>query len=563
MRCPNRNGYCLCTAAIALAVVLAPAAASGQARGPVRSGSVKPVLQPAAATPSTAARRQIPLLTPVGEAAFQALKARAASSRAPGADQQLSPSIRPNSADITTSFVGLNISTAANHGFSFVPPDPQVAKSPTKVLELTNSAARLFTTSGGVVQTADLNTFFGASTTDGILFDPKIVYDRNATNRRFYAVALQQSGGPPQVSFIWLAVSRSADPANLDFASWCHYNIPGIYNGGTTNASWADYPGLGTAADALLISHNQFRFSDNTFTFALVHAFRKLVAANNASSCPTVPFFLFQPSGTIGDGTTFTLQPVQQISNPSSFSGTTNPSYLINTIFGTSSTYRVTRIRNLGTSTPTFQQVDVAGNFTYSIPPGAVQSGSGLLLDTGDNRATEAAGKGNNLWGAHATGCSIGGSNVACGRAVRLIAGQSGTGAPTATISQQRTIGQASSYFFWPGIAVNLDETTLLDFHYVSPSATNGRLSSWWTIKDLGNTFYGSISPLTTGTCAQTTNRTGDYTGADVDGSDGKSFWLASERATAVSGFGCSWQTQIAKVVPGNIIVESAPVADR
>ena len=119
------------------------------------------------------------------------------------------------------------------------------------MLEATNSAVRLFTNVGGVIQTKNLNTFFGAPVGDGLLFDPKTYYDRNAANRRHYVAALQVSGRGDSnignnISRIWLAISRSPDPANLNAANWCRYAINGQLNAGTTNANWADYPGLGT-----------------------------------------------------------------------------------------------------------------------------------------------------------------------------------------------------------------------------------------------------------------------------------------------------------------------------
>lgn len=93
-------------------------------------------------------------------------------------------------ASVPTSFVGLNQVNAGG----FIPPDTIVGKSNTRVLEAVNVSLRLFTTTGGVLATKTLNNFFGTSTSQGILFDPKVYFDRNATNRRFYVVALQQTG---------------------------------------------------------------------------------------------------------------------------------------------------------------------------------------------------------------------------------------------------------------------------------------------------------------------------------------------------------------------------------
>jgi hypothetical protein len=450
----------------------------------------------------------------------------------------------------STSFVGLDRPSAANNGFVFFPPDTIVAKSVTRVLEAANSAVRLFDTVGNVIETRDLNTFFAASTTNGLLFDPKVYFDQNAANRRFYVVALQKKGSSDRsgVSRIWLAVSRSLDPPDLNPANWCRYNINGKRNAGTSLSSWADYPGLGVGADALVISANQFRFSDNSFTFAIVRVLNKLIAANNDSSCPSIPLFTFQPSGVAGDASTFTLQPVQHYTSPSSFSGTTNPAYLLSTVFGTSATYRVWQVRNVGGGSPTLRVVNVTGSYVYGVQPDAPQSGSSLLLDTGDNRMTQAAGVGDAISGVHGTLCNInGGASESCVRFVRISVGQNGSSL-TASINQQQTFGGgAGVFYFWPGIAVNGVEETAVAFHRSSGASY---LSSYWTIKALASTTFEAASPITDGTCAQTiSNRTGDYIGAQTDPSDSNTFWLAGERATTING-SCQWQTQIIAVTP-------------
>jgi hypothetical protein len=148
----------------------------------------------------------------------------------------------------------------------------------------------------------------------------------------------------------------------------------------------------------------------------------KLTAANNASGdCPTIPLFTFQPSNTSGDSGAFTLQPAQHCSGPSSFSGTSNPAYLVNTIYGSSASYRVWRVRNI--DPPTLQgPTSVLGNFMYGFPPDADQPDSSTLLDTGDVRVTQVAGLGNAISGVHGTVCNFTGStpNEACVRPVGL-----------------------------------------------------------------------------------------------------------------------------------------------
>jgi hypothetical protein len=458
----------------------------------------------------------------------------------------------PLTSDVTASFVGLDRPGSTDQGVVYFPPDTNVAKSRFRVLEATNAALRLFTNAGGVLATKPLTTFFGASAANGRVFDPKVYYDRLGANPRLLVVALQKGG--TTVSRIWLGISRSPDPVNLEPANWCRYNIDGRRNNGTVNASWADYPSIGAANDAFAIGTNQFRFSNDTFTFNVQRVFRKVAAYNNAAGCPVITMFTFQPTGVIGTGAVFTVNPVQHYLPPSSFVGTTNPLYFVSTHFGTDNRYRVWRVRNVA-GAPTMQgPVDVAGGFVYGVPPDAPQAGTAVMIDTGDNRVTQAAGIGNSLVAVHGTGCNFGGgANESCARYARISVGQSGAGALTAAIfgsPETATFGFTNEFYFWPGVAVNTVFQSIIPFQFVSSALTGGRLSAWFAVKQSG-VLPASIIPLTTGSCAQTlSNRSGDYVGAAVDPSTHRRFWIAGERATTIAGL-CQWQTQVGEVDPG------------
>ncbi len=478
-----------------------------------------------------------------------------------------------SAANVTTSFRGINIFeggvTTPTDEFFAVPPDPNVAASPTRVVHVVNLAIRMFTRDGDVVQTLDLNDFFGTpepETFEETLFDPKIIYDASGPRNRFYVVALETSFGTPapRRSVIHLAVSRSATPANLNPANWCVYRINGRRNAGSDLDSWSDYPSLGAGADALVINTNQFTFDPGFFTFSVIRAIRKLPLSNNADGCPSPRLFTFNASDEPGDAEAFTVQPVQHLTSPSSFSGTTKPTYLISTVqegFGTvpSNDYQVYRLRNVATS-PTLSQTTVTGNFAYLVPPNVGQDNEAGFITTGDERMMEAAGVGDAFWATHATACSFPSGNVSCVRVIRVEVGQSRGGALGASISQQSTFGRPGDFLFWPGIAVNRDETVAVPFHFASPSATNNNLSTWWVVKDLDATAYRPLRPITTGRCQQVTVRTGDYSGAETD-PDLKSFWLSGERAREIPEFGgtCLWETRIIRVVPAN--AASAAVA--
>jgi hypothetical protein len=494
---------------------------------------------------------------PVSPARFRVIKSQARTTPA-GQNADLIPragGLSIMSSNITTSFPGLDRPSAIDQSSVYFPPNTTVAQSNTRVLKATNAAVRLFNNAGGVLATKGLTPFFGAAQANGPLLSPKVYYDRNAVNRRLYVVALQRNA-TTKVSKIWLAVSRSSDPGNLESASWCRYEIDGRRNATTTNDSYADQPGLGAGANALLITTNQFKFVGNGFTFAIVRVLNKVAVANNAAACPVIsPVYTFQPSAILNNATVFALQPVQHYTSPSSFGGTSSPAYLVNSYWGTNNRYRVWRVRNVNVSgvVPTLQgPTDVIGTFTYGIPPDASQIGTTVRLDTGDNRVTQAAGQGNALWTVHGTICKLGGidTNGSCVRVMRILVGQSTAGALTAEISQQRTFGYPYEFYFWPGVAVNGLEQTIVPFQLVSDFYTDGKLGAGWTVKDLNMPNFGTFLPITTGTCPQTlSSRTGDYVGAQT-APDNRTFTLAGASVTTIANL-CQWQTRVISVDPG------------
>jgi hypothetical protein len=561
---------------VGMVLVGGPAAGQeGVERRPVAQETLRPVTvqrsalqaSPEASAAALERLREIPLLTPFGPAnspEYLEFKRQATTDpRVQAADQALEPfgPTAETAARVTRSFRGIDFFEAGvfrgDEAVFAVPPDPNVAASSTRVVHVVNLAIRMFTRDGRVLQTLDLNDFFGAPVGENferILFDPKVIYDANGPRDRFYVVALETTAGTPlpRRSIIHLAVSRSANPGNLNPANWCFYRINGRRNAGTELDSWADYPSLGAGADALVINTNQFTFQDFFFTFSVVRAIRKLPLSDNAESCPSPRLFTFQGSNEPGDIAAFTLQPAQHLTNPSSFSGTTNPVYLTNTIYAFTTTYRVWRLRNVSTS-PSLSVRNVEGNFEYGIPPLIPQRNDFGFLDAGDHRMLEAAGVGNALWSTHATVCRFPGSViVSCARVLRIRVGQSPTGRLQAAITQQSTFGNPNEFLFWPGLAVNRDETVAVPFHFVSASRTDNNLSTWWVVKHRSETAFRPLRPLTTGRCQQLIFRTGDYSGAETDPVDLRSFWLSGERAANIPEFGgdCFWVTRIIRVTP-------------
>ncbi len=433
------------------------------------------------------------------------------------------------------------------------PPDTTLGKSPQRILTAVNNQIALYDNAGTLLQTKSLQTFFGGLNVEFPPFDPRVLYDRLGPNSRFYVLASQFAGEPSPVSYMFLAVSRNPNPANLNTGNWCVYGIPTLSDFGTTHPKWADYPMIGVGSDTLVVSANYRFIAGSAFTYAVLHAFDKLGLSNNATGCQTGVAQVFRPATMSGDFSTLSLQPVLHYTAPSSFTGTTSPVYLVNTKWPAGDFYRVWRVRNIrsGAAVGNLQSVDVPTP-DYFNPPLALQPGGQAELRTGDDRVVSAAGLGNAVWIGHTVACNSGGGPPeSCVKVARLTLAQNALGLPAATITQQTTFGGgANTFYFTPGIAANQHERTAVPFLYSSPTRA---LSSAWTAKNLAATSYPAATPFTTGSCSRsedgTEPRTGDYVGIQTDPGL-TSFWIGAEHAVvepSASGV-CTWRTTLRDV---------------
>jgi hypothetical protein len=546
---------------LAATPLLAASSASAAEQGPSPQLLDRPVQVPAASSaeapvPTVQTPMEVHRPGSVSDEEYAAEKEAARTGPAPTERPEQLPMPRASSdaaqaPAVVTSFTGLNRATSVNNGTVFAPPDTIVGKSPNRVLEATNSAIRLFTTAGGVLGTANLNTFFGAATGNGLLFDPKVYYDRNATRPRMYVVALQKKGTDnatlaDNVSRMWVAVSRSSDPTNLT-SNWCRYNIDARGEIGTSNESWGDYPGIGAGRDSFSMTINNFRFSDRSFRFARIHVWNKNIASNNAASCPSVPRFTFQPSSTAGNFGLFTIQPAQHYTSPLSGTSTTNPAYYLSTTRGSSNQYHVHRIRNVAGGSPTYTRVTRTSG-SYGIPPSGTQPVTSATIDSGDNRVLQVAGIGNTLVGQLTTICNFTPTttpNESCVRTPRVAVAVSSSGALLASIPENTFAGFSDNIFVHhASIATDGSLRSAATWQF---NGASNRLSSAAMIKNI-NAAWTGVQTYAPGNCSYLLGRSGDYSGAQLDPS-GVGFWLAGERALVIGG-SCQWETRIVRVNP-------------
>jgi hypothetical protein len=458
------------------------------------------------------------------------------------------PSAVSPSAAASPAFAGMT-QVASGSGAGY-PPDTILARGSGTLIEMVNRRARLFNSSGTVLATTTLNSFFGAS--GALLFDPKIVYDRGS--QTYFAVALQ--GNDSASSNLYLAVSRPVNPTGLGSTQWCRYVFDTRLSFGST-ATWADYPGLGLGSNTLVVSVNNFNDANPAvFQGSAIRAWSKLYYAANTSACPTGtnPYF-WGGYGSPSQALPFTIQPALHYTAPTGVTGATQPVYLVNSNPGTV-TYSIWKIANLSSGSPLlFGPLSVAGNRTIQAPNVAPVGANGIPIDQGDWRILQLAGVGNGLFAIHTNRCQFtsGTQTESCVRYMRFSVSNGTGGAIGASVGGQSQFGGGNGWYYsYPSIAVNNAGAAATAFNATQAGGFRGAA---WATKPSGSSAFGNITYLAQGTCFLNATlsddgtmwRAGDYSGAATD-PDTTSIWVATERSTSISGVGCGWQTRIARI---------------
>lgn len=157
-----------------------------------------------------------------------------------------------------TSISGLNFTTeAALSGFYHIPPDVHGGASPSHLGYVVNTSIDFYTKGGSGVTgyPEELEAFFSSLNPQTDTFDPKIIWDEY--ENRWVVITLDRVVSP-DVSKVYVAVSATADPTG----SWYFQSIDASQTL-SGNDCWFDYPGFAVDEEAIYITGNYFRFSDN------------------------------------------------------------------------------------------------------------------------------------------------------------------------------------------------------------------------------------------------------------------------------------------------------------
>jgi hypothetical protein len=442
-------------------------------------------------------------------------------------------------------------STAGANQFSLEPPDQGLCvgsdgNGNTRVLEVVNDVLRVFSTSGAAVTPAvALNGFLGYApaivrSTNPITFgpfvtDPSCLYDAQ-TGHWFLDVltidtfphpgsdGLQHFTGKNHLD---IAVSRTSDPTG----AWTIYRLP-VQDDGTDgtpdhhcqantvtatplptnpNACLGDYPHLGSDANGIYLTTNEYSLFGTNFHGAQVYAFSKAQLASGASSIEVTQFdthgadtfgfalngFTLWPSTTPGGGgdpsaggTEYFMSSNAAAEAHDTGDGTAGPApstqLLVWALTNTSSLDAVPSLRlsntelNVGQYAPPPRAVQKSGNQPLrqclnSNPCSVFLEGvkdpfaeTSASLDANDTRMQQVTWVNGRLWGALDTALSVSSAKQA-GVEWFSAAPSTASGVVTATLANQGYLGIGNDNLTYPAIGVTSSGTGVMAFTLVGP----------------------------------------------------------------------------------------------
>lgn len=402
-----------------------------------------------------------------------------------------------NAPPVSASWSGL---TSADGGYD--PPDPEIAVGNGSIVEMVNSAMRIWTTGGALRETLSTAGFF--SSASGDVTDPRIVFDQ--ASGRWFATVLD--AGETSVR---LAVSQTSDPAGQ---WWVYDHVPGLC---------ADQPTLGVSPSLVVIGYGGF------------------VSPCRQSGQPTFlggGFFVYNKSQLLAGGTAYYTywNPNPGYSPVSAVKFSSDPATAVALTSGSS--LNVLSFSGLPDQSATADVTTASVGIRSLIdPPAAEQANSSNPINTGDVRFHSAVmdTSTGTIWLSADDGCLPQGDSVARS-CLRIIAVRGGSNA------LDFDVVATGAHLFYPAISPASNGSAIVAYGYSSTNADAG-VAAFAVNPD------GSITPssnIASGNEAHNNFRFGDYFGAAPDGNGGA--WVVGETGQFVTGATYDWGTAIADI---------------
>jgi hypothetical protein len=341
-------------------------------------------------------------------------------------------------------------------------------------------------------------------------------------------IASASRNGSPQVSRIWLAVSKNENPDIV--IGWNQFYINSIISIGGS-ASYAGSISLELDEEAVYITASMFRFSDNAFAGVRYWFFRKGVVGGfydggDLSFLSSNPF--------AGGGTPTTTVPTQ-VHGSSGVDGSVGTFFVSVASTGATGEYdlQIYTLFNPLSASPSFsfQKIGLGAiSQSFEMPP-APQLGSTAQIYTQDSRVLDAVWRNNKLW----VVLTIKPVNEANQGQATVLWVRCSTSGGNVTFEAQGELGgegiARGTYTFYPSVAVNRRGLAAYGYSassnttFVGSYASVGMSDQSYAIKSGLAPYFRSFGSVN--------NLWGYYSGISVDPTD-DSFWIFNQFADTV-----------------------------
>jgi hypothetical protein len=416
--------------------------------------------------------------------------------------------------------VGSLDSAITNFGAEFEPPDQGLCAGNGYVVEMVNSAFRVYDTSG---HTLAGPTNVNAPFHDGskqFTSDPRCQYD--ASTNTWFAVVLFLNN-PFTASRIDIAVNTSGDPRT----SWSVFHI------GTTDAKapasegcpcFGDQPTLGIDAFNLYTTTNEFSILGPQFNGAQIYAISKRDLIHHAANV----HFVHYKNLTIAGSLAASIQPA--LTN-----GWAPAEYFLSSLDpnGTGDhrigVWALTNVSAVDAGGMPKLSSMVIRSEPYAIPPPAAQMGSTSTLDSGDDRMQQTQFIDGEIWGALDTQVTPAGDTMPRAGVAwfRVRPRLEGSSLGWAELTGQGYVASAGEYVLYPAIEADAEGHAAM---VVSVSGANRFASAAYSVLGRGGSQFGApvIAAAGSGPYDPAATRWGDYSSAVLDPRS-DSVWMATE----------------------------------
>ncbi len=445
----------------------------------------------------------------------------------------IAPSVRPAAAatnaaaigKLLTNFDGTSSldSGTTNFGAEFEPPDQGLCAGNGFVVDMVNSAYRVYDTKGNTLAGPfNVNKPFHEGFKQ-FTSDPRCYFD-SSTNTWFATILFLNSSFT--ASTLDVAVNTTGDPRR----NWTVFRIDTTNPGGNGCPCFGDQPTLGIDGSNLYVTTNDFSIIGPEFNGAQIYAIDKSDLVSHAASVHFVHF----TSLFIGGAQAASVQPAITTGSPGAeyFLSSLDPDGAGDNRLGV---WALTNPSVVGSGGVPWLSSVVIASEPYAIPPVATQKGTKTPLDAGDDRMQQVQFIGGSVWGELGTSLiSAGDIAPRAGAAwFRVKPRLDGTTLHSATITGQGYVQKAGEFVLYPAIQADAAGRAAMVFTLVSghrfPSAAYAVLGS-------GASNFGPpvVAAAGTGRYDPQATRWGDYSFAILDPTS-DSVWFATEYVPARS----------------------------